>query len=122
MTDAKPGSQAGSEAGQAMNEVLQAEREAAQAVAECELRAEQLLRAAQARAQRLVRRADQRITAIQMRCNHHADSMIRAMEKQRPEPDGATSLGQLSEREIEAVVAALAEDLTSHDEKMAGEP
>jgi vacuolar-type H+-ATPase subunit H len=112
MTDAKPDRQAGDEAGQLMNRVLQAERDAKQAVAECEQRAEEVLRAAQARAQRLVSRADQRITSIKMRCNHRIDSVVKAIEKQQQEPGAAAHPGQLGEQAINAVVAALAAELT----------
>ena len=119
MTDAKSGSQAGAAADQRMNDVLQAEREAKRAVAECEQRAEEILKAAQARAQRLVSRADQRITVIQMRCNHRIDSIVNAMEKPAQAPDGAAHPGRLGEQAIEAVVAALAAELTGSDDDVA---
>lgn len=121
MTDAESGGQAGGEADQLMNTVLQAEREAKRAVAECEQRAEEILKAAQARAQRLVSRADQRITVIQMRCNHRIDSIVKAMEMQQQVPGDAAHPGQLEAQAIEAVVAALAAELTGADDEAADE-
>jgi cell division septum initiation protein DivIVA len=121
MTDAKSDSHTATEAAEAMNEVLQAEREAARAVGECEQQAEKLLSAAQARAQRLVRRADQRITAIQMRCNHRIENIIRQIGKQRPAADGAGCPDALGEQTIRAVIADLAVELTSREEVEAGE-
>ncbi len=121
MTDAKPDRQAGEEAAQLMNRVLQAERDAKQAVAECEQRAEEILRAAQARAQRLVSRADQRITTIGMRCKHRIDTVVKAMGMQQQVPGDAAHPGQLEAQAIEAVVAALAAELTGADDEAAGE-
>jgi len=122
MMETKSGGQAGGEAGQLMNTVLEAEREAKRAVAECEQRAEEILKAAQAHAQRLVSRADQRITVIQMRCNHRIDSIVKSMEMQQQVPGDAAHPGQLEAQAIEAVVAALAAQLTGADDEAAAEP
>ena len=121
MTDPNSDGQADEQVAQRMNRVLQAERDAKRAVAECEQRAQEILRAAQVRAQRLVSRADQRITVLQMRCNHRIDSMVKAMEKQQQAPDGAAQPGQLGERAIKAVVAALAAELTGSGDETADE-
>ena len=112
MNDANSDSETGAEAGQRINRVLQAERDARRAVAECEQRAQEILQAAQARAQRLVSRADQRITVIQMRCNHHIDTVVKAIEKQQQEPGAAAHSGQAGAQTIKAVLVALAADLT----------
>jgi hypothetical protein len=119
MTNRHSDNQAGAEAGQRMNQVLQAERDAKRAVAECEQRAQEILRAGQVRAQRLVRRADERITVIQMRCNHHIDTVVKAIEKQQ-EPADAAHPGQAGEQAIEAVLAALAADLTGAGDEAPG--
>lgn len=115
MTDAKSAGQVHGEAGQVIDEVLEAEAEAARAVAECEQRAEKIVTAAQARAQRLIGRADQRITAIELNCNHRIDSMIRAIEQQQQLPDGSAHPAELAEQTIKAVVAELAAELTARD-------
>ena len=122
MTNTHSDHQAGAEASQRMNQVLQAEREAKRAVAECEQQAQEILRAAQVRAQRLVSRADQRITVIQMRCNHRIDSIVKSMEMQQQVPGDAAHPGQLEAQAIEAVVAALAAQLTGADDEAAAEP
>ena len=122
MTDAKPGGAAPAEVAEAMNEVLRAEAAAAQAVAECERRAEQMVRDAQARAQHLIGRADRRITAIQMRCNHRIDSVVRAMEQEQTPQDGAGQPAALGPDVIEAVVAALAAELTSGEHENGQQP
>ena len=121
MTKANSGGQAGGEAGQLMDKVLEAERDAKRAIEECEQRAQEILRAAQARAQRLLGRADQRVTAIQMRCNHRVDGIVKAMETQQQVPGDAAHPGQLEARVIEAVVAALAADLTGASDEAADE-
>ncbi|MGD2073657.1 MAG: hypothetical protein PVI91_02155 [Gammaproteobacteria bacterium] len=97
---------------QAIDAVLQAEREAARAVEACERRAQEILEAARARARRLVKRADQRVTLIQMRCSQRLDAVVRALEQQQEVPDDAPDPGALEEPAIEAVIAALAAELT----------
>ncbi len=120
MTDAHSDGQADEHAGQRMNRVLQAERDAKRAIAECEQRAQAIVQAAQARAQRLVRRADQRIAVIQMRCNHRIDTVVKAIEKQQQEPAAAAHPGQVGEQGIKTVLAALAADLTGADDATPG--
>ena len=119
MNDANSDSETGAEAGQRINRVLQAERDAKRAVAECEQRAQEILQAAQVRAQRLGSRADQRITVIQMRCNHHIDTVVKAIEKQQ-DPRAAAHSGQAGAQTIKAVLAALAADLTGAGDEAPG--
>ena len=105
MTDANSDGQADEHAGQRMNRVLQAERDAKRAIAEC---------------QRLVSRADQRITVIQMRCNHRIDMVVKAIEKQQQEPAATAHPGQLGEQSIRSVVAAVAAALTGAEDATPG--
>jgi hypothetical protein len=112
MSTTKSGNRPGGATGRAIDEVLQAEREAAQAVQACERRAQELLAAARARGRRLIRRADQRMSLIQQRCNHRLDTLVRAMQKQQTVPDDTPDPGALAKPAIEAVIAALAAELT----------
>jgi len=120
MTDPNSDGQADEQVAQRMNRVLQAERDAKRAVAECEQRAQEILRAAQVRAQRLVSRADQRITVLQMRCNHRIDTVVKAIEKQQREPAAAAHPGQTGEQSVKAVLAAVAADLTGAGDEAPG--
>jgi cell division septum initiation protein DivIVA len=66
---------------QAMNRVLQAERDAARAVAECETEAGSILQAAQLQAGRVASRADSRISRMQTRCLQRAAEEIKQLER-----------------------------------------
>jgi hypothetical protein len=73
----KPGAQP---AELAMNRVLQAERDAEQAVRDCEAQAGRMLLEAQARANRISSRTDERITLIQMRSYQQVAAQIKQLE------------------------------------------
>lgn len=112
----------------AMNRVLQAEREAEQAIADCEQEARQILQAAQQTAKRIADRTDRRITLIQMRLAQkikaHIDALERADRRTRLEP----SRYDLGAGELASVVQEVAAELTgtrhspdSQREKSGGE-
>jgi len=65
---------------QAMNQVLEAERDAARVVAECELEAGRILQAAQLQASRIASRTDNRISLMQTRCFQRVAEEIRKLE------------------------------------------
>jgi len=64
----------------AMNQVLQAERDAEQAVADCQMEAGKILQAAQVLANRIASRTDERITLLHMRCSQQVASEIRLLD------------------------------------------
>lgn len=65
---------------QAMNRVLQAERDAGAAIAECETGAGNILQAAQLQSSRIASRTDSRISLMQMRCFQQVAEEIRRLE------------------------------------------
>ncbi len=69
------------QAEQAMNRVLQAERDAERAVAECEAQAGRILQAAQLQASRIASRTDSRISRMQTRCLQRVTEEIKQLER-----------------------------------------
>lgn len=67
---------------QAMDRVLQAEREAEQAVVACEAQARDILKSAQVRANRIANRADERITLMKMRSSQWIAGEIKQRERE----------------------------------------
>ena len=76
---------------QAMQQVLQAERDAECAIRDCENEVQKILHDAQIQAQRILARADQRITNMEMRHGHKLDRLIRDIER-----DGAEELRHIA--------------------------
>ena len=70
------------EAEQAMHQILQAEREAEQAIEDCRVAAQKAIRDVQAKAQRIHTRANQRITNMEMRHGHKLNQLIKDIEKE----------------------------------------
>jgi cell division septum initiation protein DivIVA len=66
---------------QAMNRLLQAERDARRVVAECEAEAASILQAAQLQASRIASRTDSRISLMQTRCFQRVTEEIRHLER-----------------------------------------
>lgn len=103
----------GQPAADAINSVLAAEREANQAIGEAKAEAEHILDAARQRAARILQRADARITFSHQRCS---TGVARAIDHQILEHH--RRLAELSHRldlddaQIDAIVAALAAELT----------
>jgi len=99
---------------QAMNRVLEAEREAEKAIANCEYEARQILQAAQQRVKRIADRTDERMAQIQLRLAQkikaHADALQRADQSAQHE----ASLYDLDEAVLAAVVQEVAAELTGN--------
>ena len=66
---------------QAINRVLEAEREAGQKVAACETQAAGILQAAQQQASRIASRTDGRISLMQTRCLQRVTEEIKQLER-----------------------------------------
>jgi cell division septum initiation protein DivIVA len=80
MAKNNPGDSATEPAEQAMQRVLQAERDAGRVVAECQAEAGDILNAAQQQASRIASRTDSRISRMQMRCFQRVAGEIRELE------------------------------------------
>lgn len=119
MKNNKPRKHGGAE--KAIQQVLQAERDAERAIRDCEDEARQIIHDAQSRAQAINARADQRITHMEMRHGHKLDRVIKAIES-----EGADELrhdaGQHYDADrLQAVIDALAKELCQAEETAAGE-
>ncbi len=104
---------------QAIQQVLQAERDAELAIRDCEGESRQIIHDAQSRAQAINARADERITNMEMRHGHKLDQVIRAIER-----EGADELrhdaGQHYDADrLQAVIEALAKELSQAEETAA---
>ena len=99
------------DAEQAIQQVLQAERDAERAIQDCETEARMIIHDAQGRAQRINARADERITNMEMRHGHKLDRIIKEIER-----DGADALRldaaqHYDDAGMQAVIDALAKEL-----------
>ena len=114
MTTEKPGNRPFETVEQAMNQVLQAERRAEQAVEVCRHEAMVIQQAAQQQANRIARRANERVTVCHMRCNARLTRELKERERAADADPGhgAASALQLDEATLKRVVEALALDLT----------
>jgi vacuolar-type H+-ATPase subunit H len=107
---------AGPAAGEAINRVLDAERQAREAIHRCEQEAAGLLNAARARARRIAERTDARISALHIRCDLDTAQKVadlRAAARQipkQPVPDRVTV------QRLAAAVQTLARRLTYGEE------
>ena len=93
-----------------MNRVLEAERDAEVAVAECEKQAREILGNARKRANRIANRTDERITLLKMRVSQQVAGEISRQERAEKAARKQTvaELDETGLREcIEAVSAAL---------------
>ena len=70
------------EAEQAMHQILQAERDAEQAIHDCENAAQKAIQDAQVKAQKIHTRANQRITNMEMRHGHKLNQLIKDIDKE----------------------------------------
>jgi cell division septum initiation protein DivIVA len=75
------GDSATERAEQAMNRVLQAERDAERVVAACEAEAASILQAAQRQVSRIASRTDSRISLMQTRCFQQVADEIKQLER-----------------------------------------
>jgi len=99
---------------QAMNTVLEAEREAEQAIADCELEARQILQTAQQRVKRIADRTDDRIALIQQRLAQKIRAHIDALERADRSAQREPSLYDLGAAELATVVQDVAAELTGN--------
>jgi cell division septum initiation protein DivIVA len=81
MAGNNPGNSATEVAEQAINRLLQAERDAKRIVAECEAEAASILQAAQLQASRIASRTDTRISLMQTRCFQQVTEEIKQLER-----------------------------------------
>jgi vacuolar-type H+-ATPase subunit H len=105
---------------QAIKQVLQAERDAENAVRDCEAEAHQIIKDAQLRAKEIESRTDQRITNMEMRHSHKLDQLIRSIEKEgevRLEQDVDQNVG---EKALQTVIEKLAIELCQGDPAKSG--
>ena len=124
MADKKSAAPATGAAEQAMNRVLAAERDAAQAVADCEARARDTVQAARQRANRIASRTDERITLMQMRCSQQIAATLRQLQQaqaphgdQAGEPLDDATLGACMEQVAEALTTAAHTGAAERDRK-----
>ena len=109
MKDNPPASS--TEAEQAMQQILQAEREAEHAITACENKAQQIIHDAQARGQRINTRANERITNMEMRHEHKLNQLIRDIDKQAA-LDLSHETGKCNDEEhLRSIVQKLAAEL-----------
>jgi vacuolar-type H+-ATPase subunit H len=98
----------------AMNRVLQAEREAEQAIADCEYEARNILQAAQQRVKRIADRTDARITRIQLRLAQKLKGQTRKLERAEKAAQHESSTYELDDTALAAVVQDVAAELTGN--------
>ena len=96
---------------QAMNTVLQAERAAEQAIADCRHEAQQTVEAAQQRAHRIAARTDERLSLCHMRCSAKLTKELKDRQRAEKANSRNQSTQPLDETALSGVVAAVARDL-----------
>jgi len=104
-----------------MNKVLQAEREAEKAIADCEYEARNILQAAQQRVKRIADRTDARIARIQLRLAHKLKAQTKAMESADKAAQRGPSAYTLDDTALAAVVQDVAAELTGNRRSHGGE-
>jgi hypothetical protein len=112
VTDEKSATLSTVTAEQAMNSVLAAEREAAQAIADCEAEARNLLQAARKRSNHIADRSDERITLMQMRCAKSIAQTLQQLAREQ-KTQGERSAEALDDAGIRRCMEAIAETLTT---------
>jgi len=117
MSTDSPGTASDAVNGQAIKQVLQAERAAEQAVAACDRQAGDIIRAAQTRAQRIAQRGDERITLIHMRCAQWLAEQRRLLAAAEHRAQAEICNSQLDTVSIASVVDALAATLSGADKE-----
>jgi vacuolar-type H+-ATPase subunit H len=105
---------------EAMNQVLQAERDAERAIADCAREAQEILTAAQKRSQRVSSRADERITRIQVHWTDRASRKIKAMERAERMREREQSDYQLDQAALTHIAETVAAYLTGPDTSVPG--
>ena len=105
---------------QAMNQVLQAERDAERAIAECEREGREILTAAHKRSQRIASRTDERIARIQAHWTARASLTIKTMERSDWKREREQSDYQLDQAALNDITETVAAYLTGSDSQLAG--
>jgi vacuolar-type H+-ATPase subunit H len=103
------------QAEQAIQQVLQAERDAERAIKDCEREAQQIIHDAQNRAQKINTSTDQRITNMEMRHSHKLDKTIKAIEKEGADELRHDAGNQYDPDNLQAVIEQLAVELCQAD-------
>ncbi|WP_127477975.1 hypothetical protein [Sulfurivermis fontis] len=97
---------------EAMNRVLEAERAALAAIAECTTRAANLIEAAQQQARRIHRRTDSRISQVHAHCALALGRQVELLLQQEAENASATVPDAVIQEVLAAAVERLAQSLT----------
>ena len=95
--------------------VLQAEKDAEQAVRDCELEVKQSTSDAQVAAQYIITRTDRRISDMEMRHSHKLNKRIRDIEMQGVEMTSTAASGDIDHDKLLAVINELAIELCFGD-------
>lgn len=103
------------ESGQAIQKVLQAERDAERAIQDCEIEARQQIRDAHDRAQRINAKIDERITNIEMRHGYKLDKAIKQIEREGVVELRLDASQQHDADSLRSVVEAIAVELCQAD-------
>ena len=112
MTAEEPENRSSAGVEHAMNQVLQAERGAEQAVEACARDAVRIRQAAQERASHIARRTNERLARCHMRCNGKVTRELRERERSAVAGQTGESTSRLDETVLTSVVEALALTLT----------
>lgn len=99
----------------AMNQVLQAERDADQVVADCERESHGLLKAAQRQAQHIAARTNQRISMLQMRHNQKLNKVIHDIEQSAQSAEQVDATSRIDADAFNRLIDELAMELTTDD-------
>jgi hypothetical protein len=96
---------------QAMNTVLQAERTAEQAIADCKAEAQRTVLAAQEQAQQIAARTDKRLALCHRRCNTRVSREIKARQRAEEADHEEQPWHKTEETGLATVVETVARDL-----------
>jgi len=103
------------QAEQAIQRVLQAERDAERAIQDCENEARQIIHDAQNRAQQINTHVDQRITNMEMRHSHKLDKTVKSIEKEGADELRHNAGNHHDSDNLQAVIEQLAIELCLAD-------
>lgn len=109
------------EAEQAMQQILQAERDAEHAIHDCEIKARQIIDEAQVKAQRIHTRANQRISNMEMRHRQKLNQLIKDIDRETAVTLNHEAGHCGDEKSLRSVVEKLAAELCRADSASAGE-
>jgi len=107
---------------QAMNTVLQAERSAEDAIADCKQEALRTVQAAQERAQQIATRTDERLALCHMRCTARVSRELKARQRAETADGQGQPTHQPDDKVLAALVAAVARDLIGSTQAESDDP